>query len=231
MKIIFFILGFLFFGNALATDFLPPRFFVHKDVLIETLKETWSDIKIPSALAGQIEQETCYSLKSKRCWSIYATLKTEREYGFGLGQITITKRFNTFEEIKKLDERLKDWKFEDRFNAKNQILALVLMMKRNYNVFKFSEEEIDRFAFALAAYNGGLGGILSDRKICKNTKDCNPNLWFNNVENTSLKKKTKISGYGKSFFEINREYPRNILFVRRHKYKMYIDPHFKEVIY
>ena len=91
------------------------------------------------------------------------------------------------------------------------------------------DQPIDRFAFALASYNGGLGGIQADQRMCKNTPNCNHNLWFGNVEKTSLKSKVKVGGYGKSFFEINREYPHNILHVRRYKYKPYIDGGFKNV--
>jgi len=128
-----------------------------------------------------------------------------------------------------LDSRLKDWKWDERFDAEYQIIAIVAMLKRNYSVFRSAKDESDRYAFALAAYNGGVGGILSDQNICRSTKGCNPDLWFGNVENTSLKKKTAVKGYGKSFFEINREYPVNILNVRRFKYKPYVDPYFKAV--
>lgn len=147
-----------------------------------------------------------------------------------MGQLTVTNRFNAFEEVKKLDERLKDWKWEDRFFAQNQMIAIVVMLRRNYKAFNTAEQELDHFAFALASYNGGIGGIQSDQRICKNTKGCNPNLWFGHVENTSLKKKTAVTGYKKSFFEINREYPIKILKVRRFKYKPYVDTYFSKVI-
>ena len=139
------------------------------------------------------------------------------------------KQVHAFEEVKALDSRLKDWKWDDRFNAEKQMIAVVVMLKRNFKVFRSAEKEIDQYAFALAAYNGGIGGIQADQRICRNTKGCNPNLWFGHVEHTSLKKKTAVAGYGKSFFEINREYPVNILNVRRFKYKPYIDPYFKAV--
>ena len=210
---------------------VPKNFLVHKDTLIKVMQVSWPTITIPSVPAGLIEQETCYSLTHSKCWSPHAKLETSREYGFGLGQLTVTSRFNSFNEVKELEPRLKQWKWEDRFNPEFQMIALLAMLKRNYSVYKSVESDADRYAFALASYNGGLGGIQSDQRICKNTPECNPNLWFGNTENTSLKKKIKVTGYGKSFFEINREYPKNILEVRRFKYKPYIDPEFKNASY
>lgn len=228
-KLSLFLIGLVMSINVLA-DEVPKNFLYHKDTLVKVMQTSWNDISIPSVIPGLIEQETCISLTHPKCWSRFAKLETSREYGFGLGQLTVTNRFNAFEEVKALDSRLKDWKWDDRFNAEYQMIATVAMLKRNFKVFRSAEKEIDRYAFALAAYNGGIGGIQSDQRICRNTKGCNPNLWFGHVEHTSLKKKTAVTGYGKSFFEINRKYPVNILYVRRFKYKPYVDPYFKAVL-
>ena len=206
---------------------IPQNFMYHKDVLIDIMKRKWPDNPYPSAIAGQIEQETCISLTSKKCWSRFAELNTSRERGVGLGQHTKTARFDAMEEAKGLDSDLKDWGWQDPYNAEMQMIGLLAMMRRNYGIFKNSTSELDRYAFALAAYNGGIGGVQSDQRICRNTKGCDDKLWFDNVEHTSLKAKTKLKGYGQSFFFINREYPVNILMKRRQKYKPYIDPFFE----
>lgn len=206
---------------------IPQNFMYHKDTLIDVMKRKWPDNPYPSAVAGQIEQETCITLTHKKCWSRFAELKTSREHGAGLGQITtVFGKFDAMDEAKKLDNELKDWSWEDTYNAEMQMVALIAMMKRNYGLFK-STSELDRYAFALAAYNGGIGGVQSDQRICRNTKGCDDKLWFGNVEHTSLKSKTKLKGYGQPFFFINREYPVNILMKRRQKYKPYIDPFFE----
>lgn len=206
---------------------IPQNFMYHKDALIDVMKRKWPDNPYPSAVAGQIEQETCISLTHKKCWSRFAELKTDRERGVGLGQVTQTSRFDALAEAKGLDLDLKEWNWDSPYSAEMQMVALLAMMKRNYGIFKNSTSELDRYAFALAAYNGGIGGVQSDQRICRNTKGCDDKLWFGNVENTSLKAKVKVSGYGKSFFEINREYPVNILMKRRQKYKPFIDPFFE----
>lgn len=205
---------------------IPQNFMFHKDTLVEVMKRKWPDIPFPSAIAGQIEQETCITLTHKKCWSRFAELKTSRERGVGLGQHTQTSRFDALAEARGIDADLKEWNWDSPYSAEMQMVGLLAMMKRNYGIFK-STSELDRYAFALAAYNGGIGGIQADRRICRNTKGCDDKLWFGNVENTSLKAKVKVSGYGKSFFEINREYPVNILLKRRQKYKPFIDPFFE----
>lgn len=214
-----------------AAETIPKNFLLHKDTLVKVIKTSWPDISAPSIPAGLIEQETCYSLTHSKCWSPNAKLETPREYGFGLGQLTVTSKFNTFEEVKGLDSRLREWQWADRFNPEFQMIAILVMLKRNYRIFKDIEKDYDRFAFVLAAYNGGVAGIQADQRICKNISTCNSRLWFGNTEHTSLKQRTKVKGYGKSFFEINREYPRNILEVRRFKYKPFIDKEFDNVAY
>ena len=205
---------------------IPQNFMFHKDTLVEVMKRKWPDNPYPSAVAGQIEQETCITITHKKCWSRFAELKTSRERGVGLGQHTMTARFDALAEARGLDSDLKEWNWDSPYSAEMQMVALLSMMKRNYGIFK-STSDLDRYAFALAAYNGGIGGIQADQRICRNTKGCDDKLWFGNVENTSLKAKVKVSGYGKSFFEINREYPVNILLKRRQKYKPFIDPFFE----
>lgn len=199
-------------------DYLPPLAVQYLPVLAEEIRRGWSDAPLRSSFGAQVEQETCISLKSKRCWSPTTELKTDREYGFGLGQITITSKFDNHAEARKLDPSLKDWAWENRYNAQYQLRALVLMNKFNFGKFGWADSNTDRLAFMFAAYNGGLGGVLSDRKVCAVTPGCNPGVWFGNVEHTSKKAKVAVSGYGQSFFQINRGYVVNILTLRRAKY-------------
>lgn len=190
-------------------------------VLDREVREYWKGEPLKSVFAAQVQQESCITLKHPKCWSPMAELKTSREYGFGLGQITITSRFDNFKEAKKLDTSLKDWAWENRYNAEFQLRTLVLMDFSNYSKFGWAENDLDRMGFALAGYNGGVGGVLSDRAVCKTVPGCNPNLWFGNVENTSKKAKLPVSGYGQSFFQINRSYVSNGLGFRRTRYLEY----------
>lgn len=210
-------------------DNIPVNSKQYLPILNKAIDDVWKDLSIRSMEAGQIEQETCISLTHKKCWNPKAELKTSREYGFGLGQITITDKFNNFEEIKKMDKFLKDWKYEDRYDPYRQLRALVVYDHFIYSKVIGSYSDYDRLAFTLAAYNGGLGGLIQDRQLCKTITGCESNKWFGNVENTSRKSKKKSSGYGKSFFEINREYVSNILLIRRQKYIPYLPEPVKEI--
>ena len=171
-------------------------------------------------MAAQVEQETCASLKSAKCWNPRAELKTSREYGFGLGQLTVTSRFDNFKEARKLDVSLRDWAWADRYDPGRQLRTMVLMDKAGFSRLSFIPDQHERLAMSFAGYNGGVGGVLSDRRVCAATKGCDPNRWFGHVEHTSLKAKTAAQGYGQSFFQINRGYVQNIMVVRRQKYAL-----------
>jgi len=43
-------------------------------------------------------------------------------------------------------------------------------------------EECDAWAAALAAYNGGLGWIRRDKRLCAAAEECDPEVWWANVE-------------------------------------------------
>jgi hypothetical protein len=210
---------------------LPPLAVQYLPVLSAEVARTWPTAPFRSVFAGQIEQESCVSLTSKRCWSPLAELKTfdkvtgkPIEYGFGLGQITIAynkageERFNSFMEAKTLDPAMKNWAWENRYDAAYQIRTIILMDRQRYNLFEWAVLPNERMAFTFAAYNGGTGGLLSDRAICKVTPGCAPGRWFNHVENTSNKNRVPRAGYGESAFAINRGYVRNIMCLRNAKY-------------
>lgn len=197
---------------------LPPNAVVYLPVLSAEISKFWPNVPLKSALASQSEQETCASLKGKRCWSPYAELKTAREYGFGLGQTTVTASFNNFTEAKKLDSSLRDWQWENRYRADYQLRTMVLTDKVNFNKFTWAHDPFERQAMSFAAYNGGLGGTVSESKMCAAKQGCDRSKWFGNIEFTSKKSRVKYQGYGKSFYEINREYVVNIMHVRRLRY-------------
>jgi hypothetical protein len=189
-------------------------------VLSSVILSLWPTMADPPLLAAQIEQESCISLTHSKCWNPRAELKTSREYGFGLGQITITAKFNNFEAAKGWDRSLTDWQYSGRFNAENQLRALVAYDRNLYRqVARLSDSEITRLSFMFSAYNGGYGGLLKDVALCRATKGCRTDRWAGHVERTSFRSRTAVKGYGKSFFEINREYVHNIMVVRVPKYR------------
>ncbi len=208
-------------ATEIKADTIPPNALKYAPTLVQEQRQRWTTSPQPHTMAGQVEQETCISLRSAGCWNPHTELKTSREYGFGLGQVTVTKSFNAFNEERALDPSLKDWQWNDRFDPKMQLRGLVLKDHQLYQLVQRAATDDDRLAFAYAAYNGGMGGVLSDRRVCAATSGCDSGRWFGQVERTSLKARASVSGYGQSFFDINRGYVRNILRLRSGKYETF----------
>lgn len=212
--------GLFFIGMVLAARAgeIPPNAIRYLPVLESELDQYWPDCPDYAAQAAQVEQETCPSLKSPICWNPLAELKTAREYGFGLPQITITSRFNNFEEAKRLDRSLASWTWEKRFDPARQLRVMGLMVRRNYNAFSSTPDPHNRQIFAMVGYNRGPGGLRKERQACSFTPGCDPDQWFGHVELHPLGSKVPAAGYKKSFADIRTEYPRNIFKVRRPRY-------------
>jgi len=218
--------GLLFFalvGRAGAA--VPERAQIYLPVLADEISDHWSDLPLRSVLAAQIEQETCITLKHRYCWSRLAQLKTSREYGFGMGQHTRafradgSARFDAHAEALAKYPALAGWTFENRFDARMQIRAIVLGNRDCYRrVTQLGPDAYNALAMCDAAHNGGLGGILNERRICAQVSGCDANQWFGNVENHSLKSRVKAGGYGMSWYDINRTHVRNVMITRRPKY-------------
>lgn len=193
-------------------------------VLVEQQRAIWPMVPDPWFLAGQIEQESCVTLKSAKCWNPRAELKTSRENGIGLGQFTRAYRsdgsirFDTIAQLASTYNSLRGWNWNNRYDGRYQLIALVEMDKGIYGRQKGAATPLDQLKFTLSAYNGGESGLLQDRRLCGNSPGCDPGRWDGNVARTSLKAKRPQSGYGKSFFSINREYVTNIIEVRGPKY-------------
>jgi len=217
-------------GLRAAHAQVPPQALEHLPTLVQTQRSIWPDAPMPSFLAGQVEQESCISLRHLKCWNPRVELKTKREYGFGLSQFTVayredgSVRFNKWAEMRMRYPSLRGWTWENRFDPAFQLTAMVELDKSIYRIWSDAASTRDRLGFTLSAYNGGEGGVRQDRLLCRNTNGCDPSRWFGHVERNSLKSKVAFKGYGRSPFEINREYPPNVLDLRRKKY----EPFFRE---
>lgn len=185
----------------------------------------WGQHPDPATLGAQVEQETCITLSHRSCWSPKAELRTTREHGIGLGQLTRTftstgrPRFDSLQDLKRsFPQELEGFAWQTPYDPRLQLRALVLKDLQNFRLIQGVDSDLDRLAMTYAAYNGGLGGLVSDRITCRATPGCNQGVWFGHVEQTSLKARQSVAGYGKSFFQINREYVTNIMIVRKQRY-------------
>jgi hypothetical protein len=211
---------------AASAQEIPANARRNLPALVDAQRTLWPDAPTPWFLAGQVEQESCVSLHSPKCWDTHAELKTHREYGFGLGQITIayrtdgSVRFNKWAELRTKYPPLREWSWDQRFDASYQLAALTLMDRGLCRLYSDALTPEDLLGFCLSAYNGGEGGVAQDRLLCSNTSGCNPRRWYGNVELHSLKQRVPFRGYGKSPFDINRGYPRAIR-TRQVKYQQF----------
>lgn len=189
------------------------------------IDNVWPSLDYPATLAALVEKESLWDPKARLC---VPKPSCSREEGIGFGQLTITKRFNVFEEVKRLHPGLKTWAYEDRFDPNRQLLSIVAKTNLHYRQCRpLMNPGISTYACTFSSYNGGFGGVVADRRVCSNTEGCDPRQWFDNVENTSMKAKVALPGYGQSFFQINRGYVKALLKERPFKYSIF--PGFENV--
>ena len=184
----------------------------------------WKDHPIPAQLPALIEHESCISLTHSRCWSPTSKLKTQREEGAGLGQITRAYtidgklRFDALEEIKNKHVSLNEFTWENVYSRPDlQIRAVILKSKDNYNTLSVVTNPVERLQFSDAAYNGGLGGVQNERRACQLKSGCNPQVWKDNVEMVCLKSKKPLYG-NRSACDINRYHVVDVTKTRTQKY-------------
>lgn len=213
-------------GDAVAAPMgvaipLPAR--QHLGTVWHELGTHWPDHREPWLIPALIEHESCISLTHSKCWSSKAKLKTSREEGAGLGQLTRayradgSLRFDALAEMRDKHPALRELSWRTIYDRPDlQIRAVVLKSRSDYFNFKNTAEP---YAFTDAAYNGGVKGVVSDMRLCTLTTNCNPKKWFDNVERTCTKSKQPIYGT-RSACDINRHHVRDVVLNRSVRYKV-----------
>lgn len=193
---------------AAATPYLPA--------LSAAYNDAWPDAPMRSVIAAQAEKESRWNPTAELC---VPRPTCARERGIGLGQFTITPKFNVFLEVSSQHPKLRGWHPKEYTDPSKQLLAMVVKNKGHYRqcapLFTPVEETM---ACVASSYNGGFGGVLADRRLCSNTKGCEPQLWFGHVSEYSMKAKQPLAGYGQSFYQINRGYAKGVVKDWRPKY-------------
>jgi hypothetical protein len=217
---------------AKVDSYIPTPAVNMMPLVINVINSTWSDIPNKEYIPSLIEVESCISLTHSRCWNTKSELRTKRERGVGLGQITVaykgdgSVRFDALQDNKRLDNRLKDLNWNNVADrADLQIIMITRMVESAYKRLKpIVGNQSAALDMADSAYNGGLGGVLNARTLCSLTKGCNPNIWFGNVEKTCAKSKKPMPGYGgRSPCDINIDHVIQTRLVRPAKYKALIE--------
>lgn len=203
-------------------------------LVVQEIEQHWPEAPRRSYLGALIEKESCITLSHRTCWSTAARLKTSREEGAGLGQITRAwtasgaLRFNALAETRLLDPvALEELSWENVYTRADLGVRAILVKLRDCHA-RFQRlgvaDEMARLAFCDAAYNGGQAGVEHERKVCGLTAGCDASKWFGHVEKHSNKSRTPWQGYGASAFEINRAHVRATVLLepRRWRYAQWL---------
>lgn len=180
----------------------------------------------PWYFGALIEHESCIGLKHSKCCSPKAQLKTSREFGAGVGQLTKAYnadgsiRFDAMSDLKvRYKTELKDLTWVNIMDRPDlQIRAIVLMTKSNYNTFYPVKSDLERIRMTDSAYNGGAKAVVNARTVCGLSAGCDPQLWFDHTERY-IKKSTKAIYAGRSPLDINLHHVKDVTITRRGKYQ------------
>jgi soluble lytic murein transglycosylase-like protein len=176
---------------SLALASVPREAVQYRADLTRAARFVWGMSAPVATFAGQVHQESAWK----------ATARSK--FAGGLAQFTP----DTAEWIGTA------YKAElgraDPFNPGWALRALVRYDRHLYERFAFAAVECDRWAFVLAAYNGGPGWIGRDRAMAAQAF-ADPDRWFGHVEHYTAR-----AAWAK---EENRAYPRRILLRHQRAY-------------
>lgn len=214
-------------GHVFAqNNYIPERAFLQKETIKTEVDMYFPTVPDYNYVPSLIEHESCISLKHSRCWNSTSRLKSAREEGAGLGQITRAYnkqgalRFDSLQAMKdRYKESLKDASWETIYQKPEvQIRMIVLMVRDDYKKLYNITDPIIRLQMTDAAYNGGLGGVQKERRACGLAANCDPTIWFNNVELHCLKSTKAIYGQ-RSPCDINRHHVEDVFHKKLPKYR------------
>lgn len=231
LAIVFLGLTILFSGIARAADvrtYIPPAAETYRQTLAAELDTHWPEHPRREMLPALIEHESCISLTHPRCWNPASRLKSAREEGGGLGQLTRawradgSLRFDALAEMRDRHLTLRDLDWASLYQRPDlQLRAVVLKSRGDFLALNMINDLGQRLDFADAAYNGGLAGVQKERRACGLKAGCDPQQWFGHVERTCLKSHAALYG-GRSACDINRHHVEDVSRVRAAKYRGWI---------
>lgn len=225
----------LAFGLAHAAK--PAKFDLTKDIpeqahqylpiLKAQVNEVMPGFHAPEYFGALVEHESgCPGIKSM-CWNPKARLKSSREEGAGLSQITRaykddgSLRFDALAETRKLDPRgLNELRWETVYDRPDlQLRVMVVMTRQNWNrVGKLTQDPHLQLQLTDLSYNAGFGRVLNDMRACSLHSGCDPTKWKGHVEETCTASKKPIYGT-RSACDICRHHVHDVVDTRMPKYK------------
>ena len=182
------LLSCLAFGGQIR---IPRNALKYRALLRHEVMLQWPGSEL-AVMAAQVHQESAWNPGARS------------RYAGGLAQFTPSTQ--DFAQTK--DPELA--RINDVFNPKWAMRALVWYDKWLWGRCAWTEDKTERWAFTLAAYNGGLGWVRKERaESIRRGKD--GRFWFESVETVCLRSPASCHE--------NRQYPRRILLVLRPLYE------------
>lgn len=182
-----------------------------------------SDIYMPGVpfrgyFGALIQHESCITTTHSRCCSPKSQLKTAREEGAGLGQITKAFRPDGSIRFDKLDEMRRTYREElhelswktiyDRPDL--QVRAIIILSRENHRRLISVKDDYERWSMTNLAYNGGIGAVNQARTACGLAKGCDPDVYWGHVERYNPKSTKPLYG-DRSAKDINQYHTRHIM--------------------
>jgi len=213
------------FAQSVKT-YIPPQAFEYKETILSELSAFFPNIPDYNYVPALIEHESCISLRHSRCWKSTSELRSKREQGVGLGQVTRafredgSVRFDTLSNLKNMyKSELKEASWDIIKNRPDLQIRMIVLLLRTDNKQLYSiQDELVRLHFTDSAYNGGIRDIHRSRRACGLVKNCNPQYWFGHVENY-IQKSNKILYGNRSAIDINKHHVKDIFKTRMPKYQ------------
>lgn len=209
-----------------AADYIPKQAYNYRDTIYEETTIYFNKTPHYNYIPSLIEHESCRSLTHSRCWNPASRLKTSKEEGAGLGQLTRTFnpdgsiRFDSLSNLKRnYPKQLSELSWGNIYVRPDlQIRAMHLMINDTYKSLYNIDNVEARLHMTDSAYNGGIRDLQRSRRECGLAKNCDPGIWFDNVEKYCVKSKKPLYG-NRSACDINIHHVRDVFKSNLPKYQ------------
>lgn len=213
------------FGKAMAQP-VPAPAVPLLPVLRAEIQLHWPHHPQPAYFGGLIEHESACPRVSS-CWRPTARLKSQREEGAGLGQLTRawradgSLRFDALAEMRQAHPALRELDWASIYQRPDlQLRAVVLKSRGDWVAMPSSAARLE---FTDLAYNAGRGRVSQDRRACGLKPGCDPGQWWGHVEHTCTASRVPLYGT-RSACDISRHHVHDVLQVRAPKYAVHLGP-------
>lgn len=212
------------FGRSAHAQ-IPERAHAYLPVLKGEIERFWPDHPMPAYFGGLIHHESCITDRHPRCWQPTSRLKSAREEGAGLGQLTRAwradgeLRFDALAEMRQAHPALRELDWATIYQRPDlQLRAVVLKSRGDWMRMPNAH---DRLAFTDLAYNAGRGRVDRDRRACQLKAGCDPGQWFGHVELTCTASRQALYG-NRNACDISRHHVADVLTKKAPKYTAYL---------